>query len=439
MRWKVRAVLAASLLMSVLVVTPALAFDGIARMKTEGCGISGCHVFETWRDGHGCDPDRTEGCETCHPNNHTTPGAPSAPESTYEYAIACSCHAGRPLAVAHSTLTGSTQTCESCHYASGTLSGYVRDSRGVGLEGVNVAVGSVVSSRTYGGQYIISKIPTGTYNVTYAKTGYVSKTLTVTIVDSTTPLIQDVVLATLPGTGTPPDIVTVGLVSATRDAAYHEALLASGDAPITWSLNPGSTLPAGLGLSADGALSGTPTVAGTFSFTVKATNASGSDTQELTLVVAGPAPTETLIPVYRFYNARVGTHFYTPSAEERDMVMVRWPHIFAYEGVAYTVNPANNSQPLYRFYNNKSGSHFYTASTEERDMVIVRWPHVFTYEGETYRVSPADAAGKTPVYRFYNLNNGSHFYTASAEERDTVMARWSAIYSYEGPVFYLGQ
>lgn len=145
------------------------------------------------------------------------------------------------------------------------------------------------------------------------------------------------------------------------------------------------------------------------------------------------------MPVYRFYNTRNGTHFFTPSAEERDTVMARWPNIFSYEGVAYSVNPATNEQSLYRFYNRVSGSHFYTASAAERDTVIARWPAVFTYEGETYRVSAAPAPGKITVYRFYNLTNGSHFFTASAAERDIVMARWPTIYSYEGPVFYLGQ
>jgi hypothetical protein len=43
------------------------------------------------------------------------------------------------------------------------------------------------------------------------------------------------------------------------------------------------------------------------------------------------------------------------------------------------------------------------------------------------------------VYRFYNLQNGSHFYTASAEEADMVIAAWPTVYRYEGPVFWLGQ
>ena len=92
-----------------------------------------------------------------------------------------------------------------------------------------------------------------------------------------------------------------------------------------------------------------------------------------------------------------------------------------------------------RFYNKNNGSHFYTASWQERDAVISKWPNIYIYEGEAYPVSLSDGLGKTPVYRFYNVKNGSHFFTASAEERDVVIARWPNIYQYEGVCFYLAQ
>ncbi len=71
--------------------------------------------------------------------------------------------------------------------------------------------------------------------------------------------------------------------------------------------------------------------------------------------------------------------------------------------------------------------------------MIANWPDVFTLDGQTYAVNPGEVPNSIPVYRFYNKNNGSHFYTASAEERDIVMAQWSARYQYEGPAFFLGQ
>lgn len=143
--------------------------------------------------------------------------------------------------------------------------------------------------------------------------------------------------------------------------------------------------------------------------------------------------------IYRFYNAGNGTHFYTPSAEEAEMVIARWPSVFSYEGISYFAPPAKNTQALYRFYNRRSKSHFYTASPDEANGVIARYGAVYEYEGQTFKVSLGPVAGSTPIYRFYHRGNGSHFYTASTEERDTVIARWSNIYTFEGPAFWVAQ
>lgn len=148
---------------------------------------------------------------------------------------------------------------------------------------------------------------------------------------------------------------------------------------------------------------------------------------------------EPLLPVYRFYNVRTGTHFYTPSDVERETVIARWSDVFQFEGTAYHTKATKNDQPLHRFYNRRTGSHFYTASEDERGAVLARYGHIFTYEGPTYSVSTAPDGGKAPVYRFYNVRNGSHFFTASLEEANNTIARYGNVYQYEGPAFYLGQ
>lgn len=90
-----------------------------------------------------------------------------------------------------------------------------------------------------------------------------------------------------------PSITITTLPDGKVGAAYSQALAATGTTPITWALGSGSSLPAGLTLS-DGTISGTPTTAGTFTFTVKATNSAGDDTKELTIVIqaasVGPNP-----------------------------------------------------------------------------------------------------------------------------------------------------
>lgn len=68
---------------------------------------------------------------------------------------------------------------------------------------------------------------------------------------------------------------------------YHQALTAvAGNAPYTFAISAGA-LPAGVTLSSDGALSGSPTVSGTFNFTVRATDALGfRGTRDFTFAVA---------------------------------------------------------------------------------------------------------------------------------------------------------
>lgn len=144
-----------------------------------------------------------------------------------------------------------------------------------------------------------------------------------------------------------------------------------------------------------------------------------------------------LEPVYRFYNMKNGTHFFTPSADERDAVSAKWPSIYKYEGIAYSVEATKAAVPLIRFYNKRSASHFYTTDEREGESALANWPDVFTLEGRTYSVSPGWIAGWDPVYRFYNMKTGSHFYTASRIERDLVAAKWPKVFKFEGIAFYV--
>ena len=83
---------------------------------------------------------------------------------------------------------------------------------------------------------------------------------------------------------TKPAITTVALPDGKVGDAYSQTLAATGTNPITWGIEAG-TLPDGLTLVGD-TIKGTPSKAGEFKFTVKATNGGGSDTKELTIKVA---------------------------------------------------------------------------------------------------------------------------------------------------------
>jgi hypothetical protein len=85
---------------------------------------------------------------------------------------------------------------------------------------------------------------------------------------------------------TSPIITTTALNAAQEGVPFSQQLIASGTQPITWGLDAGS-LPGGLVLGATGLITGTPTTAGAYNFTVEATNAAGSDTQQYTGTVLG--------------------------------------------------------------------------------------------------------------------------------------------------------
>lgn len=86
--------------------------------------------------------------------------------------------------------------------------------------------------------------------------------------------------------GTAPTITTITLKNGKINQNYQEALTASGDAPVTWTVTEGS-LPWGLNLAeATGVISGSPTQAGTYKFTVTASNNIGRDMRDLTIVIA---------------------------------------------------------------------------------------------------------------------------------------------------------
>lgn len=85
------------------------------------------------------------------------------------------------------------------------------------------------------------------------------------------------------------------LPSGTVGSAYRVVLTASGGAaPYSWSLTAG-TLPGGISLTPGGILSGTPTAAGTFGFTLKATDSRGATaTRDFTLTVASASQQLTI-------------------------------------------------------------------------------------------------------------------------------------------------
>ncbi|ADB52911.1 Ig domain-containing protein [Conexibacter woesei] len=89
------------------------------------------------------------------------------------------------------------------------------------------------------------------------------------------------------------EVVTATLPGARVGTAYAQTLDGRGGrAPYTWSLAAGSSLPTGLTLDpSTGAISGTPTTAGSRTFTVRVADADGvTATRSLSIAVAGNTP-----------------------------------------------------------------------------------------------------------------------------------------------------
>ncbi|MGC4008432.1 MAG: hypothetical protein QM805_05225 [Pseudomonas sp.] len=141
------------------------------------------------------------------------------------------------------------------------------------------------------------------------------------------------------------------------------------------------------------------------------------------------------IPVYRLYNNKTQTHFYTASADERDRTVAQYAQ-YTYEGIGFYAQPAQaaGNTPVYRFFNTQTGAHFYTVSASERDRVRADLPQ-YSYEGVSWYVYPAAADQATAMYRFYNTDTATHFFTISSVESQNIQAKYPQ-YKYEGVAYY---
>jgi hypothetical protein len=90
----------------------------------------------------------------------------------------------------------------------------------------------------------------------------------------------------------PVSIVTETLANGRVGNSYVQALQAQdGNLPYVWRLRVGSSLPPGLSLSQDGVISGTPTLAGLFGFTVEVEDRfGGTDSRFFTLTIDDAPP-----------------------------------------------------------------------------------------------------------------------------------------------------
>ena len=97
------------------------------------------------------------------------------------------------------------------------------------------------------------------------------------------------------------------------------------------------------------------------------------------------------------------------------------------------LNVTDIDRGIYRFFNVDTGTHFLSGSTVERDSVINNLD-AFNFEGPTFRAAdPTNAAADT-VFRFFNTQTGTHFFTQSTLERDNILETLPQ-FSFEGEAY----
>jgi len=216
----------------------------------------------------------------------------------------------------------------------------------------------------------------GTGSISGTPTASGSFSFTAKVTDSTSPTAQTGSKAfnlTIAAAPNPVQITTNSLPSAQVNTAYSTTLAASnGTTPYSWSITSGS-LPAGLTLAAaTGVISGTPTTAGTSSFTVKVTDSgspatSASANLSITVASAGsshsvllnwtasPSPGVTGYNVYRSLTSGSGYVKINSSAVG---------------GLSYTDSTVSNSTTYYYVTTSVDNSGDESTYSQEVQMII---------------------------------------------------------------------
>ncbi len=121
--------------------------------------------------------------------------------------------------------------------------------------------------------------------------------------------ITGVIAGAAAGGAGSPVVLTANLPDGTEGVAYSRSLEASGGTlPYTWSVFSGS-VPTGLTLSSAGVLSGTPTTAGGFTFTARATDgAAQTGSRAFTVTIAAAVSVPVIAPL-TLANATIGSPF----------------------------------------------------------------------------------------------------------------------------------
>lgn len=146
----------------------------------------------------------------------------------------------------------------------------------------------------------------------------------------------------------------------------------------------------------------------------------------------GPRPFQTGDPntierMYRAYNPNADYHFFTTSSGEFSNAVA---HGYSDEttgkgGFSVRAGQYVGTSALYRLYNSNDGRHYYTLSAGERDALQrTGW----NYEAiEGFMFSSA-TSGTVEIFHLYNNNSGSHLFTESVSVKNAVLNAFPGIW-----------
>jgi hypothetical protein len=158
------------------------------------------------------------------------------------------------------------------------------------------------------------------------------------------------------------------------------------------------------------------------------------------LAIGSRAPANTE-PVFRFFSPVFTCHFFTAHEAEAFKLLNNFAGIWEFENVAFYALPEASvagALPVYRFWSPVLESHFYTLSEGEKNKLINQFPDIWVFEGIAFFAFTATTrpAETVPVFRFFNVQNGCHFFTTSAGERDKLINNFPDIWIFEGIAWY---
>ena len=161
--------------------------------------------------------------------------------------------------------------------------------------------------------------------------------------------------------------------------------------------------------------------------------------QYTTLVNAG------LTAFYCYWKSSVSDHFYTTNINEIGTATAgqQGNHGYTSEGAEYLfyTRQVTGTVPLYRYWRLAIGDHFYTTASSEIGTTTpgVTGQHGYVSEGIAGYCFPVNAPGTIPLHRYWKNSVGDHFYTTNATEIGTTTLGQVGNhgYRYEGVVCYV--